>query len=53
MSQNPQDYLEQGNALLAKGDYQGAIQSYKKALGIKDIDPKLAAQAWYNWGNAL
>jgi len=41
--------FEEGNRLFEGGKYQGAVESYDKALAI---DPKDAA-AWYNRGNAL
>ncbi|MFB2935492.1 CHAT domain-containing protein [Aerosakkonemataceae cyanobacterium BLCC-F154] len=42
-------WFEQGNQLLMKGDFQGAIASYDKALAIKPD----AHEAWYNRGYAL
>jgi Tfp pilus assembly protein PilF len=52
MPQDPQDYLKEGYEFFETGDYQAAIQCFDRALRIEEIDPKVAAQARNNKGNA-
>ncbi len=39
-------YIGEGSALFSKGDYQGAIKPYQKALDLEDKNPTLEKSIW-------
>ena len=49
MSLKPEDYINRGNDLFYKDDYESALKAYDKAIELEPDD----AYAWYNKGTAL